>query len=130
MKVEEKYNATEQKYLYNLSFNGCYIGFALEKNVFKKLMKLNAKYTAEVKEILKENILNIHFQDWTLNSKEFREKVGQHSTRYVPKDEELYRSKEEHIDFFKIDNPKRERYFINVTRDEATELLDFELEQC
>ena len=85
MKVEEKYNATEQKYLYNLSFKGCYIGFALEKNVFKKLMKLNAKYTAEVKEILCGEFSNEQDRQYwidKLNELERKEVTNKENEKY------------------------------------------------
>lgn len=126
MITQDEYEKIEQRYLYDVSFNGSYVGLALEKNVFKKIMKLNAKYTAELKEILKDNINDVHLQDWTLNSEDNRKINGQHSVKYVPN--EYYTTKEKHIEWFKIDNPKRDRYFMNVDRDLVIKLLDYELD--
>lgn len=126
MITQEEYEKVEQRYLYNISFNGTYIGLALEENVFKKIMKLNAKYTSELKEILKENIDDVHLEDWTLNSEVNRIENGQHSVRYVPS--EHHSTKEKHIGWFKIDNPKRERYFMNIDSELAIKLLDYELD--
>ena len=124
--TREEYELVEQKNLYNISFNGCYVGLALEKNVFKKIMKLNAKYTSELREILTENIGDVHLQNWTLNSESKRKDVGQHTVYYVPSDH--YTTKEKHISWFKIDNPRRNRYFMNVDSNTAIKLIDYELD--
>lgn len=123
----EEYKSYEQKDLYDLSFNGVYVGLALEEKVMRKLVKLQCEYEKKIKEVLYNNLDNIHFQGWTLNSEQNKAKgYEQTSVRYT---EKRYQSKEDFIKSFKLNNIEKRRYFIDVEgMDKATKLIDFELE--
>ena len=51
--------------LYNFSA-GSYSGVLMTEKVFKKLAKINAKYSDEVRKVLSENKSQLYNSDWTL----------------------------------------------------------------
>lgn len=121
----EEYLSYEQKDLYNLSFNGVHVGPAIEEKVMRKLVKLQCEYDRKIKEILLNNIDDVYHQGWTLNT----EGLGHEQTSVRFTQKESYWTKEDFIKSFSLYDTKKRRYFLNLENsEEATKIIDFELE--
>ena len=86
-KDEMQYNKVIER-LYDFSAGMC-CGVLMPEHVMKKLTKLNAKYSEEIRRVLTDSKDELYVSDWTLANKKSGEKIEKQLTiKYVIKGEQ------------------------------------------
>lgn len=103
--------------------NGYWMGVLMTENVMRKIVKLNAKYMQDIRQVLINNKDELLVSDWTLANKY----DGEHIVKQVVINYTVEGGQEDldrRISTFKSDVPKRANVYIVNSHDEAKEIAE------
>lgn len=109
---------------------GGFCGVIMPEKVMRKITKLNAKYSAEIKKILTEQKDELHASEWTLANKMNGDKIEKQVTiNYVYK-QHPWITIEDRIKLFEPPKPRyiKECYLVS-TMEEAKEIAQQVLQE-
>lgn len=107
-------NQPQPKVLWKID-PGCYCGLLIPTEAMRRIMKLQAKYQAAVRDIFNDYASECVAYDWTINEdwKETRQVTVYHT--------DGSNSVADRIRLFKVMPPKRQEYY-EVSREEAKQI--------